>query len=37
VFDLTQSYQPVWVAAIVLSLLAAALCVPINERALRPA
>jgi MFS family permease len=37
VFDLTQSYQPVWLAAIVLSLLAAALCVPINERALRPA
>jgi MFS family permease len=37
VFDLTQSYQPVWLAAIALSVLAAALCVPINERALRPA
>jgi MFS family permease len=37
VFDLTQSYQPVWVAAITLSVLAAALCIPINERALRPA
>ena len=37
VFDLTQSYQPVWLASIALSVLAAALCVPINERALRPA
>ena len=37
VFDLTQSYQPVWLASIVLSVIAAALCVPINERALRPA
>jgi MFS family permease len=37
VFDLTQSYQPVWLATIALSVLAAALCVPINERALRPA
>jgi MFS family permease len=37
VFDLTQSYQPVWLAAIALSVLAAALCIPINERALRPA
>jgi len=37
VFDLTNSYLPVWVAAIALSVVAAALCVPINERALRPA
>jgi MFS family permease len=36
IFDLTGSYQPVWLAAIALSVLAAALCVPINERALRP-
>ena len=33
-FDLSGSYQPVWVAAIALSLVAAALCVPIDERAL---
>jgi MFS family permease len=37
IFDITGSYQPVWLAAIALSLLAAVLCVPINERALRPA
>jgi MFS family permease len=37
VFDLTNSYTPVWTASIVLSVLAAALCVPINERSLRPA
>ena len=37
VFDITGSYQPVWLSAIALSVLAAALCVPINERALRPA
>jgi MFS family permease len=37
VFDLTGSYLPVWTAAIGLSVLAAALCIPINERALRPA
>ena len=37
VYDITGSYQPVWLAAIALSVLAAALCVPINERALRPA
>jgi MFS family permease len=37
VFDLTNSYLPVWAAAIALSVLAAALCIPINERALRPA
>lgn len=37
VFDLTSSYLPVWWAAIGLSVLAAALCLPINERALRPA
>jgi MFS family permease len=37
-FDLSGSYQPVWVAAIALSLVAAALCVPIDERAIvRPA
>jgi predicted MFS family arabinose efflux permease len=34
VFDLTGSYLMVWVAAIALSVLAAALCVPIDERAL---
>jgi MFS family permease len=37
VFDLTNSYAPVWIASIALSVLAAALCVPINERSLRPA
>jgi len=37
VFDATNSYLPVWSAAIALSVLAAALCIPINERALRPA
>lgn len=37
VFDLTNSYMPVWTASIALSVLAAALCVPINERSLRPA
>jgi len=37
VFDLTGSYLPVWTTAIGLSVLAAALCIPINERALRPA
>lgn len=37
VFDLTQSYQPLWLASIALSVLAAALCMPIDERALRPA
>jgi len=34
VFDLTGSYEPVWLAAIALSVAAAALCVPIDERAL---
>jgi MFS family permease len=34
VYDLTGSYQPVWLAAIVMSVLAAALCVPIDERAI---
>lgn len=34
VFDLTASYLPVWLAAIALSVVAAALCVPIDERAL---
>jgi MFS family permease len=37
VFDVTNSYLPVWVVSIALSVVAAALCVPINERALRPA
>jgi len=37
VFDTTGSYQLVWITAIALSIMAAALCVPINERALRPA
>lgn len=35
VFDLTGSYLPVWLAAIALSVLAAALCVPIDERAIK--
>jgi MFS family permease len=34
VFDATGSYLPVWLAAIALSLAAAALCVPIDERAI---
>jgi len=37
VYDMTDSYQLVWLTAIALSVVAAALCVPINERALRPA
>src|SRR5262245_18437597 len=37
VFDLFSSYLPVWIASIGLSVIAAALCLPINERALRPA
>ena len=37
VFDATGSYQIVWLCSIVLSVIAAALCVPIKERALRPA
>jgi MFS family permease len=37
VFDATGSYQIVWLCSIVLSVIAAALCVPINERRLRPA
>ena len=38
VFDLTGSYQLVWLSAIALSVVAAALCVPIDERAIaRPA
>jgi MFS family permease len=37
VFDLTGSYDLVWLTAVALSVIAAALCVPINERALRPA
>lgn len=34
VYDLTGSYQLVWLAAVALSVVAAALCVPIDERAL---
>lgn len=38
IFDLTGSYQLVWLAAIALSVLAAALCIPIDERTIvRPA
>src|SRR5207253_10237514 len=38
IFDATGSYQLVWLASIALSVIAAALCVPIDERALvRPA
>src|SRR5688500_8045413 len=37
VFDVTGSYALVWVTAIGLSVIAAAMCIPINERALRPA
>ena len=35
VFDLTGSYLPVWLASIALSVIAAALCVPIDERAIK--
>jgi MFS family permease len=34
-FDLTGSYLPVWLASIALSLVAAALCLPIDERAIK--
>jgi MFS family permease len=34
-FDLTASYISVWTAALVMSLIAAALCLPIDERTLR--
>ena len=34
IFDATGSYQLVWLASIALSVIAAALCVPIDERAL---
>jgi MFS family permease len=38
IYDVTGSYQLVWLASIALSVVAAALCVPIDERALvRPA
>ena len=37
VFDATGSYNLVWFIAVGLSVVAAALCIPINERALRPA
>lgn len=35
VFDATGSYLPVWLASIALSVIAAALCVPIDERAIK--
>jgi predicted MFS family arabinose efflux permease len=35
VYDRTGSYQTVWLTAIALSVVAAALCVPIDERAVR--
>jgi MFS family permease len=34
-FDLTGSYLPVWLAAIALSVLATAFCIPIDERSIR--
>lgn len=34
VFDITGSYLPVWLASIGLSVIAAALCMPIDERAI---
>jgi MFS family permease len=34
-FDATATYIPVWTAALVLSLIAAALCLPIDERTLQ--
>ena len=38
IFDVTGSYQLIWLASIALSVIAAVLCVPIDERALpRPA
>ena len=38
VFDLTGSYRLIWIVAIALSLIACALCVPIDERSIaRPA
>jgi predicted MFS family arabinose efflux permease len=38
IYDVTGSYQLVWLASIALSVVAAVLCVPIDERALvRPA
>jgi hypothetical protein len=37
-FDLVGSYQPVWIVSIALSMLAALLCLPIDERSIaRPA
>jgi len=35
-FDTTGSYDQVWIASIILGLLAAALHMPINEKAIRP-
>ena len=32
IFDLTGSYLPVWLASIALSVIAAVLCMPIDER-----
>jgi len=32
VYDLTGSYQVIWLASVALSIAAAALCVPIDER-----
>ena len=37
IFDATGSYQLVWLASIVLSVIAGVLCMPIDERSLRPA
>jgi len=36
IFDATGSYQLVWLASIVLSVIAGVLCMPIDERSLRP-
>jgi MFS family permease len=37
IFDLTGSYYPVWIAAIALSVVATALCIPIDESAIERA
>jgi MFS family permease len=37
IFDATGSYQLVWLASIALSVIAGVLCMPIDERSLRPA
>jgi len=36
IFDATGSYQLVWLASIALSVIAGVLCMPIDERSLRP-